>query len=89
MWTSTSQVGNKAIGIQIKPITYTQTSEVHKWRKWMRKSHERFERERGGKVFIVFSVTEKGGVKRVFNREVVGEIRKELERLRLAVRTHM
>lgn len=25
-------VGDKAIGIQIKPITYAQTPEVHKWR---------------------------------------------------------
>ncbi|MCS7192642.1 MAG: hypothetical protein NZ937_06660 [Armatimonadetes bacterium] len=47
----------------------------------MRKSHERFERERGGKVFIVFSVTEKGGAKRIFNPEVIGEIQREIKRL--------
>lgn len=74
-------VGDKAIGIQIKPITYTQTPELHKWREWMKKSHERFEREQGGKVFIVFSVTEKGSKKRIFNNEVVDEIRTELKRL--------
>ena len=74
-------VGDKAIGIQIKPITYAQTPEVHKWRECMRKSHEKFEREQGGKVFIVFSVTEKSGAKRIFNTEVVDEIRAELRRL--------
>ncbi|MCS7187992.1 MAG: hypothetical protein RMK89_13725 [Armatimonadota bacterium] len=67
--------------IQIKPVTYSQTPEIHKWREWMRKSHERFGRERCGKVFIVFSVTEKGGAKRIFNPEVIGEIQREMERL--------
>ena len=76
-------VGDKAIGIQIKPITYNQTPEVHRWREWMRKSHERFERERGGRVFIVFSVTEKGGRKSIRNKEeIVEQIRAEIERLK-------
>jgi thymidylate synthase len=74
-------VRDKAIGIQIKPITYTQTPEVHKWQEWMRESHEKFEREQGGKVFIVFSVTEKSGAKRIFNTKVIDEIRAELRRL--------
>jgi len=74
-------VSDKAVGIQIKPTTYTQTPEIHRWREWMRQSHERFEREQGGKVFIVFSVTEKSGVKRIFNSEVIDEIRAELRRL--------
>ncbi len=74
-------VGDKAVGIQIKPITYSQTPEVHKWREWMRQAHERFEREQGGKVFIVFSITEKGGTKRIWNAEVIEEIRREINRL--------
>ncbi|MFN3421852.1 MAG: MjaI family restriction endonuclease, partial [Armatimonadota bacterium] len=74
-------IGNKAIGIQIKPITYEQTPEIHKWREWMRASHERFEREQGGKVFVVFSVSEKGGTKRIFSLEVVREIQTEIKRL--------
>ncbi len=60
-----SEIGEKAPGIQIKPITYRQTPELHKWQEWMRRSHERFEREKGGKVFIVFSITERGGRKRI------------------------
>ncbi|MDW8102162.1 MAG: hypothetical protein RMK30_04735 [Anaerolineae bacterium] len=37
-------------------------------------SHQRFEKEQGGKVFIVFSVTEKGGRKRILNNEVLNQI---------------
>lgn len=74
-------VGDKAVGIQIKPITYTQTPEIHKWREWMQASHEQFEREQGGKVFVVFSVSEKGGTKRIFNPEIVDEILAEMKRL--------
>lgn len=74
-------VGEKAIGIQIKPITYAQTPEAHKWQEWMSKSHERFEHEQGGKVFIVFSITEKGGGKRVWNVQVIEQIRDEIQRL--------
>ncbi len=75
-------VSGKAVGIQIKPITYAQVPEIYRWRDWMRQSHDRFEKEQGGKVFIVFSVTEKGGMKRIHNFEVIEEIRTEIERLR-------
>ncbi|MGQ9462197.1 MAG: MjaI family restriction endonuclease [Candidatus Fervidibacter sp.] len=74
-------VGDKSIGIQIKPITFSQTPEVHKWKEWMKRSHERFEKEKGGKVFIVFSVTQ-GGSKRIWNAEVTEEIHHEIQRLK-------
>ncbi|MEM0203012.1 MAG: MjaI family restriction endonuclease [Archaeoglobaceae archaeon] len=74
------RVGNRFIGIQIKPVTYKQTPELHKWREWMEQSHQLFEKEQGGKVFIVFSVTDRGG-KRILNPEVVEEIRTEIKRL--------
>jgi len=47
----------------------------------MQASHEQFEREQGGKVFVVFSVSEKGGTKRIFNPEIVDEILAEMKRL--------
>jgi hypothetical protein len=75
-------VGNKAVGIQVKPITYQQAPEAHKWHEWMERSHARFQQEQGGKVFVVFSITEKGGRKRIWNEEVVEAIREELGRLR-------
>ncbi|MCS7001030.1 MAG: MjaI family restriction endonuclease [Candidatus Kapabacteria bacterium] len=70
----------KQIGIQIKPTTYTQAPEPHRWRQWMQESHKRFEEEQGGKVFIVFSVR-KGNEKEIANREIVEEIAKEIKRL--------
>lgn len=74
-------VGNRFIGIQIKPVTYSQTPELYRWQGWMQRSHQRFEEEQGGEVFIVFSVTEKGGRKRILNPEVIDQIRNELRRL--------
>lgn len=58
-------------------------SEAHKWHDWMRESHERFQKDKGSKVFIVFSVKE-GGSKRIANEKVVDEIRAEIQRLREA-----
>ena len=50
------QVGGKCIGLQIKPITYDQTLEIYRWREWLEKTHKKFEKNFGGKVFIVFSI---------------------------------
>jgi hypothetical protein len=74
-------VGQSFIGIQIKPTTYEQTPEWHKWREWMQESHKRFENEVGGKVFIVFSIKQ-GKAKEIANPEVIIEIKNEIERLR-------
>jgi hypothetical protein len=73
-------VGDKAIGIQIKPTTYTQTPELHKWREWMQASHQRFTEEHGGQVFIVFSVEDEE-TKKIANPEVIEEIKQEIARL--------
>lgn len=73
-------VGEKSIGLQIKPTSYQMMSEAHKWHDWMRESHERFQKDQGGKVFIVFSVKE-GGTKRIANEEVIDEIHAEIRRL--------
>lgn len=75
------EVNKKFIGLQIKPITYEQTPKVHKWKEWLTKTHNKFERENGGKVFIIFSV-KKEGKKIIYNSEVIDEIKKEIERLR-------
>ncbi len=76
------EVSGKYIGIQIKPITYNQAPEIHKWKELLRKTHEEFEKKYGGKVFIVFSV-KKGDRKEIYNKEVVAEIRKEINRLKM------
>ncbi len=68
------------IGLQIKPISYEQTPEVHKWCEWLYASHKAFEDIFGGKVYVVFSV-KRGRDKVIFNKQVIEEIRKEIERL--------
>jgi hypothetical protein len=75
------EVSGKYIGIQIKPITYNQAPEIHKWKELLSETHEKFEKEYGGKVFIVFSVI-KENRKEIYNKEVVEEIRKEINRLK-------
>jgi len=74
------EVKGKYIGLQIKPITYEQTPEVYRWREWLSKTHDKFEKDRGGKVFIIFSIKEKDR-KIIYNPEVIDEIKKEIERL--------
>jgi len=51
------KTSNKTIGLQIKPLTYEQLPEVHKWRQWLTSTHERFKKEQGGEVFIIFTTT--------------------------------
>ena len=48
---------DKTIGLQIKPLTYEQLPEIHKWRQWLASTHERFKKEQGGEVFIIFTTT--------------------------------
>ncbi|RME11580.1 MAG: MjaI family restriction endonuclease [Aquificota bacterium] len=70
---------NGIIGLQIKPITYQQTPQVHNWRSWLKASHERFKREVGGEVFVIFSVKKDKGVKYIYNEdELVESIRKAM-----------
>jgi len=75
------QVGSKYIGLQIKPTTYEQTPEIYRWKEWLSKTHDKFEKDKAGKVFIVFSI-KREGKKVIYNPEVVDEIKKEIERLR-------
>ncbi len=74
-------VGEKYIGLQIKPITYEQKHDVYKWKEWMRKSHRKFEEKFGGKVFVIFSI-KKGDKKEIYNPEVIDEIKREIEKLK-------
>jgi hypothetical protein len=71
------KVGNKAFGLQIKPITAQASLGNFSVTARMEQSFRDFERQHGGKVFIVFSVEDK-----IFNKEIVEEIREEIERLK-------
>ncbi|MGJ8455562.1 MjaI family restriction endonuclease [Pseudothermotoga sp. U03pept] len=76
------QVGNKYIGLQIKPISYEHTPEIHKWLQWLSDSHEKFHKKYGGKVFVIFSYKDKNGRKIIHDEEnVLKQIREEIERL--------
>jgi len=75
------EVEGKYIGLQIKPITYKQTPEIHKWEGWLSKAHRKFEEKFGGKVFTIFSI-KKGDKKEIYNKEVINEIKELIGRLR-------
>lgn len=76
------KVGNKAFGIQIKPITANSNFGNYKPSERMQTNFEDFEEKYGGRVFIVFS-TKMNNKKEIQNKDVILEITKEIERLTL------
>ena len=75
------EVEGKYLGLQIKPITYKQTPEIHKWEEWLSKTHRKFEEKFDGKVFTIFSI-KRGDKKEIYNQEVINEIKELIGRLR-------
>ena len=75
------QVGEKYIGIQIKPIESGQALNQYQWIEMHKVNHENFEKKFGGKVFFVYS-TKVGGKKKIYNVEVIEQIISEIERLK-------
>jgi hypothetical protein len=69
-------VGDKAFGIQIKPITAKANFGNYSATERMRASFDDFTKKYGGKVFIIFSVDD-----RITNEEVILEIAAEIIRL--------
>lgn len=76
------KVGNKAFGIQLKPITANTNFGSFKPSERMQANFESFEEKYGGRVFIVFS-TKVNNKKEIQNKDVILEITKEIERLTL------
>lgn len=72
-----AKVGEKAIGIQIKPITAKANFGSYSLTERMKASFDNFQELFGGKVFVVFSLDGE-----IANKEVIGEIQKEIERLK-------
>ena len=70
-------VGEKAFGIQIKPVTAKANFGNYSPSERMKASFREFERKYGGKVFIIFSLDGE-----IANKEVLIEIEKEIERVR-------
>ncbi|WPX08999.1 MjaI family restriction endonuclease [Anaerocellum danielii] len=77
------QINNKYIGIQIKPITYEHMPQIHNWIEWLSQTHKKFSEEFGGKVFVIFSITNEDGKKEIYNEnEIIEQIKQEIERLK-------
>jgi hypothetical protein len=76
------KIKNRCIGIQIKPVNQgIQLSQIFKEKELQLKSHEKFTKQYGGKVFYIFSSTV-GERKEIRNKEVIAEIKQEMERLK-------
>lgn len=75
------EVGACHIGLQIKPANKgMQLPEIFKERNIQARTHEKFTRQFGGKVFYIFS-HKNGDKKEIQNKEVIGEITQEISRL--------
>lgn len=76
------KVGNKRIGLQIKPAGgVSHIPQIFKERKLQAKTHKKFKEKYGGKVFYIVSIREKGK-KVIYNKEVIPEIQKEINKLK-------
>lgn len=71
-------VGEKAFGIQIKPVTAQSNFGNYSVSERMKNSFRDFENDFGGKVFVVFSLSGE-----IANKNVIQEIEKEIQRLNL------
>ena len=75
------KVGDKAFGIQIKPVTANSNFGNYNLSERMQVNFQQFEEKYGGKVFIIFS-SKVGNKKEVKNKEVLDEITAEIARLK-------
>jgi hypothetical protein len=75
------QVGDHFIGLQIKPAGYAYITQIVNELKFQEKTHDKFTKKYGGKVFYIISIKEE---KRniIYNPEVIEEIRNEIDRLK-------
>lgn len=71
------KVGDKAFGIQIKPVTANANLASYSITARMEESFRNFEVDFGGKVFIIFSVD-----KDINNMDILEDIQKEIDRLK-------
>lgn len=76
------KINEKYIGLQIKPISEgIQLPEIFKERQLQEVTHKKFTEVFGGKVFYIFSA-KVNGKKEIVNKEIIEEIKKEVERLK-------
>ena len=71
-----AKLGDKALGIQIKPVTASANFGSYSLTERMKASFESFKEQYGGNVFIVFSLDGE-----IANKDVIIQIREEIGRL--------
>ena len=69
-------VGNKAFGIQIKPVTINSNFGNYSATERMKASFINFTKQYGGQVFVVYSIDDK-----IKNVEVIAQMAAEIERI--------
>lgn len=74
------KIKNKFIGLQIKPAGFDYITEIIKEKEIQKRTHEVFTKKFGGKVFYIISIKE-GDNKKIYNPEVIEQIKKEINRL--------
>lgn len=74
------KIGEKYIGLQIKPIGYEYIPQIINERTQQKETHKRFTAKYGGKVFYIFSI-KNDKKKEIANKEVIDEIRREIASL--------
>ncbi len=76
------KINDKFIGLQIKPAGgVSHITQIFQEKAQQAKTHEKFTAEYGGKVFYVVSIKE-NDKKKIHNKEVIEEIKSEIERLK-------
>ncbi len=74
-------IKDKFIGLQIKPAGYAFITQIINEKTHQLETHKKFTSKYGGKVFYVISVKD-GDNKKIYNTEVIDEIRQEIEKLK-------
>lgn len=77
------KINDKFIGLQIKPISFgsgTQLPQIFKEKNIQNKTHKKFTKIYGGKVFYIYSIKNREK-KEIFNKEVINEIATEIKYL--------
>ena len=75
------EVNGNYIGLQIKPVNNgLQLPEIHKEYALQAETHKKFTAKYGGKVFYIFS-QKVNGKKEIANKDIVDEIRNEIDLL--------
>lgn len=78
------KINDKYIGLQIKPISFwgrtVQLPEIFKEIAIQEETHKQFSESMGGKVFYIYSI-KTGDKKEIYNKEIIIEIEKEVQRL--------